>query len=120
MPEMSDQAERLERLSHRLRVAFAAGCASRVLRIYELDYNRENRSPHAAVDVAWKFACGEQIPEQTFSDTLEAAGDRQNRINEVGIVIPDKEFDMEEISSCLEFIFRGVRSKVPARCRSEL
>jgi hypothetical protein len=68
-------SERLERLSHRLRVAFAAGCAGRVLRIYELDYSKENRSPHAAVDIAWRFACGEQIPEQTFSDTFDAAED---------------------------------------------
>src|SRR5215475_13758556 len=31
--------------------------------------------------------------------------DRKNRINEIDIVIPDKEFDIKEISSCLEFIF---------------
>jgi hypothetical protein len=31
--------------------------------------------------------------------------DRSNRINEIEIVIPDKEFDIERISSCLEFIF---------------
>ena len=30
--------------------------------------------------------------------------DRSNRINEVEIAIPDKEFDMEEISSCLKFV----------------
>jgi hypothetical protein len=81
---MSDYTERLERLSHRLRVAFAAGCANRVLRIYELDYNKENRSPHAAVDVAWKFACGGQIPEQTFSDILDAVIDATPNIEEEG------------------------------------
>jgi len=31
--------------------------------------------------------------------------DRPNRINEIEIVIPDKEFDIEEISSCLKVIF---------------
>jgi len=56
---MNGHRERLERLSHRLRVSFAAGCASRVLRIYEFDYSEENRSHHAEVDVAWKFASGE-------------------------------------------------------------
>jgi len=83
--QMSDYTQqRLGRISHRLRVAFAAGCASRVLRIYEYDYSEENRSPHAAVDVAWKFACGEQIPEQTFSDTLKAARDATPNIEEEG------------------------------------
>src|SRR5262245_18271155 len=81
---MSNYTECLERLSHRLRVAFAAGCANRVLRIYELDYSKENRSPHAAVDVAWKFACGGQITEQTFAYTLEAATDATPNIEEEG------------------------------------
>jgi hypothetical protein len=31
--------------------------------------------------------------------------DKTNRINEIDIVIPDKDFDIKEISSCLEFIF---------------
>jgi Protein of unknown function (DUF416) len=81
---MSDYTERLERLSHRLRVAFAAGCASRVLRIYELDYSEENRSPHAAVDVAWKFACGERVPQRAFSDALEAAADATPDVDKEG------------------------------------
>jgi hypothetical protein len=81
---MSEVTDRLEHLSHRLRVAFAAGCANRVLRIYEYDYSEENRSPHAAVDVAWKFAAGEQIPEQTFINTLEAAEDATPNIEEEG------------------------------------
>jgi uncharacterized protein YjaG (DUF416 family) len=76
--------QRLERLSHPLKAAFAAGCASRVLRIYELDYSEENRSLHDAVDVAWKFASGEQIPKQTFSDTLEAVEDATPDVDEEG------------------------------------
>lgn len=79
-----DIQQRLERLSHRLRVAFAAGCASRVLRIFELDYSSENRSLHDAVEVAWKFASGERIVEQTFSDTLEAVEDATPDVDEEG------------------------------------
>ncbi|MCZ6679363.1 MAG: hypothetical protein O7E52_19195 [Candidatus Poribacteria bacterium] len=66
---------RLEYLPHRLRVAFAAGCAERVLRIYELDYNATDCRPHAAVELAWKFACGEQVSTELITSTEAAVGD---------------------------------------------
>jgi hypothetical protein len=81
---MNNIQQRLERLSPPLKAAFAAGCAIRVLCIFELDYSKENRSPHGAVDIVWKFACGERISEQTFSDTLEAVADATPNVDEEG------------------------------------
>jgi hypothetical protein len=53
--------KRLERLPVRLRVAFAAGCADRVLRVFELDCDPADRRPRDGLKFAWEFACGGQV-----------------------------------------------------------
>src|SRR5262245_7346721 len=79
-----DQTWRVGRLPRRLRVAFAAGCAGRVLRIYELDYSQENHAPHVAVDLAWRFACGEAVSETAVAEALLAAADATPDVDERG------------------------------------
>jgi hypothetical protein len=41
--------------------------------------------------------------------------DRSNRINEIEVAIPEKEFDLKEISSCLKFIFGSTVPAPPSR-----
>jgi hypothetical protein len=47
---------------------------------------------------------GRRITFRVFDDEYF---DSSNRLNEVEVAIPDKEFDLEEIASCLKFIFRN-------------
>jgi hypothetical protein len=64
---LTDLEDDLEKLPHRMRVAFAVACASRVLRIYELDYSDSDRGPHQAIDTAWAYACGAEISPEKLS-----------------------------------------------------
>ncbi len=51
---------RLGRLSTRLRAAFTVGCAERVLCLYDLDRWPDDPRIRAAVDLAWRYAGGEE------------------------------------------------------------
>src|SRR5688500_16085040 len=79
-----DLSARLAALPHRLRVAFLAECAGRVLRIYEVDYRADNRAPHAAVELGWRFACGGTVTQAAAATVLPAAADATPNIEDEG------------------------------------
>jgi hypothetical protein len=62
---MDEMQEELARLPLRVRVAFAAACAQRVLVIYEYTSQGDliRRGPSVAIKTAWSFAVGEQVDE---------------------------------------------------------
>lgn len=71
--DINEWIDRLGRLPRRLCAAFAAACAQRVLRIYELDYDETNRAPHNAVELTWEYACGNNIDPARLAAAQDAA-----------------------------------------------
>lgn len=61
----------LGRLSARMRTAFTVGCAERVLCLYELDCRPDDSRIRAAIELAWRFAVGEE-PEPEEIDAADA------------------------------------------------
>lgn len=54
-------SNRLDALPHHLRVAFACGSTQRVLRIYETEYNMEDKRLHKAIDILWQYIINQSI-----------------------------------------------------------
>jgi hypothetical protein len=61
---MNDAYSNLDQLPSKLRIAFAAGCASRVLIIYEYFSDVYHYGPQKAVQLAWAAAEGASVSDQ--------------------------------------------------------
>jgi len=72
-----DLMSKIERLDPRLRAAFAAACASRVLQKY-IDWSRkinwgDGKQMSKALDLVWRFVEGEEISSDVLSVEAEIA-----------------------------------------------
>lgn len=81
VPGLSQQREieeRLPTLSPSMRAAFVAACAERVLPVLEDYYGTQRAECRRALDLTWRFALGESVPEaerQSVVDACEALVD---------------------------------------------
>src|SRR5262245_14072788 len=75
---------RLRQLPTHSRAGFAAGCAERVLRIFELDCDRTDRRPRNGLEVVWRFACGGPVDSVAVADAKEAVSEATPKIEEQG------------------------------------
>jgi uncharacterized protein YjaG (DUF416 family) len=82
--DLPELRQRLERLSRRMRVAFAVGCAERVLGIYDVDCQPGDGRLRRGVELAWRFAGGDEVSQGEWSEVEEGLGQATPKIEEQG------------------------------------
>jgi hypothetical protein len=86
--EIDGLKRRLKNLPRRLRIAFTAFCVERVLPIFEnVYYESEGEQPQAAVYLAWRYACGEDVSPGQVTAAEQEIGDLLKVMNESGRVV---------------------------------